>query len=427
MDLFEGADCGTVTRDTTRWYSHVGGDTLYFNTASGMNTVDLDTWEPRRPTRKEFYEALIVLDALDNPQLTGSYVPWFGFEGVPHVMLIPEGFAARAINPSKPLSTAHSNDCEVFTIEMAKAVGAETFSAPSPSAPLTYYGDAIEALYRFLEADFPVRFVNGEVMGATSPATVAGSVVTCNATQMAAIVLAQLIKPGARVAVLPQSLVQNMRSGLCAFGNIGESLQRAASNQYWRRFGIPIQNNCGFSNSKLPDFQFGYERTLQATIGALTGANVIQQSGAMYGELTWHPIQSIMDDDVANMIGRFIEGVVVNDETLAIDLINEVGPIPGMYLDKAHTRKWWKAEQVIPKSADTLGIPQWIKKDKRSAVDYAKERMEAILSTHKPIPLTIRQEEDIERLLKEARNYYRKKGLISQREWAVYAKSLASL
>ncbi|MFC1912185.1 trimethylamine methyltransferase family protein [Chloroflexota bacterium] len=403
----------------------LGEDTLYFKTASGMDTVDLDTWEPRRPTKKEFYEALIVLDALDNPQLTGSYVPWFGFEGVPHVMCIPEGFAARVINTSKPLSTAHAYDCEVFTIEMAKAVGAETFSAPSPSAPLTYYGDAIEALFRFLEAGFPVRFVNGEVMGATSPATIAGSVVTCNATQMAAIVLAQLIKPGARVAVLPQSMAQNMRSGLCAFGNIGESLQRAASNQYWRRFEIPIQNNCGFSSSKLPDFQCGYERTLQAITSALTGSNVIQQCGAMYGELTWHPIQSILDDDVASMIGRFIEGILVNDETLAINLINEVGPIPGMYLDKAHTRKWWKSEQVIPKSADTLGIPEWMEKGKKSAIDYATEQMQNILSTHKPVLLSSKQETEIERILKEARDYYRKRGLISQHEWEVYMKCLA--
>ena len=405
----------------------LGGDILYFSTAAGMNTVDLDTWEPRRPTKKEFNEALIVMDALDNPQLTANYYPWFGFDGVPHVMCIPEGFAARVMNTSKPLSTAYSYDCEVFTIEMAKAVGAETFSAPLPSAPLTYYRDAIEALYRFIEAGFPVRFVNGEVMGATSPATIAGSVVTCNATQMAGIVLTQLIQPGARVAVSPQSFAQNMRSGLCAFGNIGESLQRAASNGYWRRYGIPILNTCGYTSSKFPDFQCGYERTIQATISALTGANVIQQGGSIYGELTLHPIQAILDDDVANMIGRFVEGVAVSNETLAVNLIDEVGPIPGMYLDKEHTRKWWKVEQVIPRSADTLSISEWMKNGKKSAIDYAKERMQNILSTHKPAALTTKQEADIERILKEAREYYRNKGLISRDEWAAYMKCLASL
>ena len=295
---------------------------------------------------------------------------------------------------------------------MAKAVGAEAFSAPCPSAPLTYFGEAIEALYRFLEAGFPVRFINGEVMGATSPVTIAGAVVTCNATQIAGIVLTQLIKPGARVAVSPQSFAQDMRSGLCAFGNIGESLQRAASNQYWRRFGIPILNTCGYTNSKLPDCQCGYERAIQATISALTGANVIQQGGSIYGELTLHPVQTILDDDMANMVGRFVEGITVCDETLATDLIKEVGPIPGMYLDKEHTRKWWKREQFVPRAADRLGIPEWKEKGKKSAIDYAKERMEEILATHKPDPLSPKQEEDIARILEEAWQYYKKKDML---------------
>lgn len=390
----------------------LGENTVYFSTAPGMHTVDLDTWEPRPPTRKEFYDALVIVDALDNPQMTSNYYPWFGYEGVHPLMCIPEGFAARVRNTSKPLSTAYSNDCEIFTIEMAKAVGAEAFVAPLSSPPLTYYGEAIEALYRGLEAGFPFRFIGGMVMGATSPATIAGAVVFFNATVIAGILLTQLLKPGARVAVSPQSFPQNMRSGLCAFGNIAESLHRAASNQYWRRFGIPILNTCGYTNSKVLDSQCGYERAIQAIISAVTGADVIGQVGAIHGELTLHPIQMILDDDMANMIGRFVEGIEVNDETLATDLIDEVGPIPGMYLDKEHTRKWWKREQFVPKIGDTLSIPEWMEKGKKSAIDCAKERMEEILATHKPDPLTPKQEEDITKILKGAWEYYRKRDML---------------
>jgi trimethylamine--corrinoid protein Co-methyltransferase len=112
------------------------------------------------------------------------------------------------------------------------------------------------------------------------------------------------------------------------------------------------------------------------------------------------------------MIGRFLQGVQVNEETLALDLINEVGPIPGMYLDKAHTRTWWKREQFMPKVADRLSLPEWMESGKKSALDYAKERMEEILATHKPEPLTAKQEEEVERILEEARQYYRGKGLM---------------
>ena len=58
-------------------------------------------------------------------------------------------------------------------------------------------------------------------------------------------------------------------------------------------------------------------------------------------------VKAILDDDIAGMAGRFLEGVEVSDETMAVDLINRVGPIPGMFLDKAHTRKWYKKEQYV--------------------------------------------------------------------------------
>jgi len=75
-------------------------------------------------------------------------------------------------------------------------------------------------------------------------------------------------------------------------------------------------------------------------LAAVCGANTICFHGGIFGELTFHPVQAIIDNDIAGMIGRFLQGVQVNEETLALDLINEVGPIPSLYLDKEHTRIW---------------------------------------------------------------------------------------
>ena len=130
------------------------------------------------------------------------------------------------------------------------------------------------------------------------------------------------------------------------------------------------------------------------------------------GELSGHPVQAVLDNDIAGMIGRFIEGEKVDDETLAADLIRRVGPIPGHFLGTTHTRTWWKKEQFMPKVADRLTYPEWMEKGKKSAVDYAKERMEEILATHKPDPLTPQQEDDISRILKECWDYYRKKDML---------------
>ena len=55
-------------------------------------------------------------------------------------------------------------------------------------------------------------------------------------------------------------------------------------------------------------------------------------------ELAWSPLQAVIDNDSANIIGRYIEGFEINGETTALDLIREVGPSPGSYLGKKHTR-----------------------------------------------------------------------------------------
>lgn len=277
--------------------------------------------------------------------------------------------------------------------------------------PFTFYEDQIRSAFRSAEANAPTQLASGVVCGATGPATIAGCIVSNNVENIASLVLLQLINPGLRVIAAEFVYPQNMRTGAPAFGEIGVSLHQVAFNQIWRKYGIPtVSIAVGATSSKKIDFQCGYEKSMAALTAALSGANVVKLYGGLYGELAAHPIQAILDDDVAGMIGRFLEGIKVDDETLATDLIEEVGPIPGHFLNKQHTRKWWKKEQFVPKAADIQTYPQWLKNGKKDCIDYAKNRMEEILSTHKvSIPLTSAQEEEINKILEEARKYYKKK------------------
>jgi trimethylamine--corrinoid protein Co-methyltransferase len=203
----------------------------------------------------------------------------------------------------------------------------------------------------------------------------------------------------------------NMSSGDCFFGNITIGLASCAFVQFWNKFSIPtFVIEAAIPNSKTMDFQSGYEKGMLALSQALAGASVIWLHGTVYGELTAHPIQAILDDDIAGMVGRFLEGVDASKEALAIDLIEEVGTIPGFYLDKAHTRDWWRKEQYIPKAAELNNIQNWIKGGKKKAVDLAKSRMEEILANHTiKHSLTPSEEADIDRVIKDARVFYKDK------------------
>ena len=300
---------------------------------------------------------------------------------------------------------------EIFNIEIAKVVGAKGFYGAGAASPLAWSDSAISGAMRAVEAGIPVRFSSGGIWGGTSPVTMAGEIIANSAEDIGPLVLTQLMDPGHPVAVGTFTFPQNMRTGAPFFGNIAIALACAAFNQVWRKYRVPSYNvEASIPNSKCMDFQAGYEKGMIALVQAMSGASMVWIHGTVHGELTAHPVQAILDDDIAGMVGRTLQGIKVDNETLAIDLIHEVGPIPGYYLDKEHTRKWWRSERFLPAVADILTIPEWIQKGKKTCIDLAKEKMEEILTSYKlSMPLTDSQEADIEKILEEAKRYYKEK------------------
>jgi trimethylamine--corrinoid protein Co-methyltransferase len=388
---------------------HFGGNTLYFYNSVGNKSVNLETWEPRIPTLAEQHEAIRVLDALDNLHLVNSYTPYMEIQGVPPNMVLLESFASRIRNSTKVTISGYSHESEVFAIRMANAIGLEVPGWVMAAPPLTFYKDACDAAYRFTEAGFPVFLCSGVGYGSTGPATLAGSTVTNNIELIAGVVLIQLLKPGTKVLVADFSFPTNMKTGSPSFGNVGSSLHGAMFAQIWRSYGIPVCISAsGYSNAKKMDYQCAYEKAFAGLAAALAGANVVSLHGGVFAELTYHPVQSILDDDIAGMVGRFVEGVEVSEETMAVELIEKVGPSPGHYLDKEHTIKWWKKEQFMPKAADSTGYAEWIESGKKTAINYAKERMEEIRASHTPTALADDQDKEIAKILQEANAYYTK-------------------
>jgi len=388
-----------------------GGNTVYFYNSVGMRTVDLETWEPRTPTLEEQNDGVRILDALENVHFVNSYTPYMEIEGVPHCMMLLQSLASRLRHTLKPTLLGYLRDSEVFAIEMAKAAGIRPLGMVAASPPLTFYPDACQAAFRFVEAGFPIWVSGGAVAGGTAPATVAGSTVSNNAELMAGIVLVQLIRPGTPVMVSDFVFPMNMRNGNPSFGALGCALHGAVFCQMWREYGVPaVESLSGYPSSKKMDIQSGYEKASIALPSALAGASLVSMHGGVHGELTYHPIQSVVDDDLAGLIGRLVESVEVSPDTLALDLITEVGPIPGTFIDRPHTRQWWRKEQFVPKVADRLTYPEWIEQGKKSALELARERVDEILSGHHVPPLSEDQDEEIEHILQTAREHYRDRG-----------------
>jgi trimethylamine--corrinoid protein Co-methyltransferase len=405
----------------------VGGNTLYFMQGMGMRYVDLDTWETRPATVREHREAMIVADALDNLHMADAVFAYTERTGIPPAMTMIENLASGLRHSTKAEHFGYQQDCEVFAIPIAQALSVDLEPEVDSAAPLTFYSGSVDATFRYVEAGMPLQPTSAFSAGAEGPATYAAALVLEIAQMMAFVVLVQLIKPGAPLSVQHGIKPLDMQRGTPRFGASGYALSAAATNQLLRKYRIPSCPACGFtSTSKEIDFQAGYERAMGALLSAITGANLQIFHGGSGSELLYHPVLAILDDDIAGWVGRFLQGITVTDETLAIDLINLVGPIPGHYLDKEHTRRMWKLEDFLPKAADREVYAVWVKGGKKDALALAKDRMREILATHKPAPLTSAQEQAVERILREAREYYRKRGLIPEEDWGRYMKALTS-
>jgi len=390
-----------------------GGNTVYFKSSPGMYYLDLDTWEHREATKQEYIDAVKVLDSLEHHDWFSCYTPYFGYKGVPEVMKMTMGLVQRIKYSTKFSGLCWANYNWEYNFRIAKAAGTEVLSDGFIVAPpLVLSEQAVETAFRAIKSGFTIGVDTGSLFGSTTPATLAGAMAEFNAELIAGLVLIQLKKPYSRAFVWGFPNPQNMRTGAPNFGNIASSLFNVANNQIWRDYGVPLRNTASvYTNSKKIDFQNGIERGIPAMLSALSGANSIHLYGGVYGELSYSPIQSILDDDLAGMIGHFIEGVSVNDETIALDLIHSVGPVPGHFLDKKHTFKWWQKEQYISKTADELTYPEWERAGKKDCIYYAKERMKKILAKHEvSIKLTPEQEEEINEIVKEAEYFYKKRG-----------------
>lgn len=402
-----------------------GGNT-HFMASCGMGLLDLDTWLIREPTRKEFYDAITVLDYLEHVDIHAAF-PYFGFARVPACLRLIEGVAAKFRVSSKTQEEGSTVDEYRWITAMGQALDSDVVQIANSASPLSFMKSFTDRLKFLAENDMPLQFAPGPTKGFTSPVTVAGGVISNNAETIAAMVLAQLIKRGTRAWAASMMLTPNMANGLPGFGDIGNGLHDAVFNQIWRAYRIPSTIwSSSWTSAMTLDYQAGYELSMLALISSLAGASVVVTFSGFHAQLAAHPAKSIIDNDVVGMIKRFCRGVDVNEETMAVDLINTVGPMPATFIQTPHTFKWWRQECYVPAVANRKSGGRFFRDGAKNTLDLAREKMDQILATHRPKPLTPSQEQALEDILNDARQYYRKQGMISDADWKVYQEDLSS-
>jgi len=291
-------------------------------------------------------------------------------------------------------------------IQMAKACNVDILVGVSSASPLGWDENQISVVKYAIKEGLPVNLQSQASPGAVAPSTLAGSVVVMNAEIIGLTVLIELLQPNTPVMYSCFSMPIDMRSGSTAGGAVEFGMLTAISAQIARYYGMTSLIYQPQTDSKLLDEQTGYEKAIQWALAAMSGINCICGAGIIDGQNLWAKEQLIIDSEIANMVGRLIKGIEINDETLSVDLIKEIGHFPSHYLGNAHTRKWWKSEQFVPMLSVRGFYDEWVKRGSKDVIDNANEMVNEILRTHEPTPLPEDVDKEIDNILSRAAKNY---------------------
>lgn len=276
-----------------------------------------------------------------------------------------------------------------------------------PVPPLQHDKRPLKGIMEFARKRLPVIIYSEPKAGATSPASLAGTLVVSNAEVLSGVALTQLINPGAPVIYGSVATLMDMRTGSIAFGSPETGLLAACTTQMAHYYGIPNMTPGGRTDSKMPDEQAGYEKSRTTLMAALAGASLGNMAGLLESNLVASYEQMIIDDEIIGTTERILKGVDFDSEALALEVIDKVGP-GGVYLSQRHTLERMRKEHYMPRASDRNYYSVWSKAGSKSISERARDKAHEILRTHSPEPLDSEVNKAVSAILREAAEHSRR-------------------
>jgi len=196
--------------------------------------------------------------------------------------------------------------------------------------------------------------------------------------------LIQLAFPGAPVFYAAAQTASDLRNGAYTGGGPEDFLYGAATNVLSDFYDIPLSMGSFATGAKEPNWQAGIENSLSTFMASIVMSDMLLGVGFLHGSRIWSFAEMMMDCEIFSIIEKTLRGIVVDDETLALEAIANVGP-GGNFLTQKHTRKHMR-EIFLPQFMDRRPYTEWEAR-KDDARDWALAKARQTLATHQPDPL----------------------------------------
>lgn len=300
----------------------------------------------------------------------------------------------------KPLMglTTSMQDC-IHSVDMIRRFygAAEdetvTFGLINPMSPLKYNKTMLDACRYFAERNQATMFPCCSTPGVTSPATLSGTVVVNNAENLAGIIYAQLIRPGAPVVYSNTSSGCDMRYVTPAIGSVETALISFASAALAQYYNIPCRTGGSLSDAKCVDYQAGVESIFTMQAALISSASfVLHSCGVMDSFNTLSYEKYLLDEQNIEMISKLTQGMTVHTDKEELENISEVAP-GGQYIGEEHTMDYMYDELYTTKLFNKMNYGPWEENGKKDARELAEEQIEARINSYQPLDVSKEQEE----------------------------------
>jgi len=391
-----------------RSHDFIVGDGEFYAGVCGtaQHVLDLETHQHRRALKSDVADLARLFDALENlrcifsPQLVPSDVPEEDIDiHAADAILRNTG---KHVGPIVCFSEAHIED----VIKMAETVvgGDEELrkrpiisALAEPVSPLQHSVPQTKNLMAYARRGLPIHITNHPITGFTSPITLAATIAQSNAEALSYLVFTQLINPRTPTIFGPYGTTPNMSKGIHLPASAEATLIQTALMQIARYYRLP---SLGFSgvNGKVFDAQMGIEDMLCILPLALTGVDLVL-IGLMDNDDTMAHEMVVIENEMLRLVGRFLQGIAVDEERLALDLISTVGS-KAEFLSEKHTLDFYASEHVIPKLFERNSWEDWEKAGSKDLFQKASEEAKRILQKHRPLPLENQYSKDLDAIVR---------------------------
>jgi trimethylamine--corrinoid protein Co-methyltransferase len=366
----------------------LGGNRVYTGTGgTALNVYHQDTGKKTLATLDDLKSIAKLVDNLDNIHL--FLLPTYPND-IPIEYVDVNRFFAGLDNTSKHIMGGlYTYEGLRQVIKMAETIAGSTEKLRerpiismiactiSPLKLDGKYGDFIITIAR---SGVPVVCPSEPLCGATSPVTLAGNVAMQTVDSLMGVMLTQLANPGAPVIFGSVATNTDLSNFSYLAGSVEMGLINAAGAQMAQFYKLPFYATGGMTDSKIVDAQSGYESAITSLLCALAGANFIHDAaGLMEFALTVCYEKYVVDNEILGMVMRAVDGVNVNEDTLAFDLIKDVGP-GGNFVTAKHTRRYMRREHYQPTLSNRDSRDEWEIKGKKSTWERAAEQVRDILA-----------------------------------------------